>query len=110
MKKGYSMKLKTLICATTFALSACGQTESAPKSDANGGAASASKAAPADSGSVCDRYVVFVKSYAAKQTPDVSKTLLDRLNYDEQNWKRITKEESEAYCTQSLARMERLTG
>jgi outer membrane murein-binding lipoprotein Lpp len=99
------MKSIFVLSATVLLLTGCQQQASSPEQ----GKAAQAAALPADA-STCDRYAAFVEDYAAKQDPQIAKALLDRLNYDKQRWKIDDKQQSEAYCKQSLERMERLAG
>jgi hypothetical protein len=80
----------------------------------DGAAASAQKdTAPdvaASDGPICDRYFAFVENYAGKQEAAVKDALLKRLDYDKQSLPTRDKAEADAYCKQSLERMERMAG
>jgi hypothetical protein len=60
--------------------------------------------------SICDRYFAFVEGYADKQQKPVKDALLSRLDYDKKSLPARDKQEADAYCKSSLARMERMAG
>jgi hypothetical protein len=102
-----NMKYIVTLAASSLLLTACQQaSESAPASAEKDGTTAA---APAD-GNVCNRYFAFVEDYAGKQQTAVKDTLLKRLDYDKQSLPTRDKADADAYCTQSLERMERMAG
>jgi protein involved in sex pheromone biosynthesis len=100
------MKSLIAMCAAALALSACQQSSDTNAAAEKGEAASAS----ATDATICDRYFAFVENYAAKQQAAVKDALLKRLDYDKQSLPTRDKQEADEYCTQSLARMERMAG
>jgi hypothetical protein len=99
------MRTSILIGAASLLLSACQQSGD---TGAAGEKADTAASLPADA-NVCDRYFAFVEDYAAKQDKAVADGLLKRLEYDKLSLPQRDKKEADEYCTQSLARMERMT-
>ena len=97
------MKLWMMIVGVV-ALTAC-QPKVDSKTDSKIATAVTNSNAP-----ICEQYASFVEAYANKQADDVKATLLKRLAYDKQNWVKIGQQEADAYCKQSLERMQKMAG
>lgn len=100
------MKYTMLLGVSALLLAACGQANESAATSAKKDEAVSS----ASGGDVCSRYFAFVEDYADKQQAAVKETLLKRLDYDKQSLPTRDKADADAYCTQSLERMERMAG